>query len=78
MAKKDAPRTLQAAVNQLVERYRDVCLWFLRADYYPQTPEQMERTLRYIQRHGNMQAFQEAAELLQWLSRNSSEASAGS
>jgi len=36
------------AVRRLVDEYRDRCLWFLRADYYPEGPEEMLRTLDYM------------------------------
>jgi hypothetical protein len=64
------------AVHALVDEYRATCLWFLRPDYYPQTPEEACRVLEQIERHGDLAAFRNAAELRQWLSRNSSAPSA--
>lgn len=58
-------------VRGLIDAYRNECLWFLREDYYPQTPTEMIRVLDQIQRHGNLDAFRRAATLKQWLSRNS-------
>jgi hypothetical protein len=63
-------------VCALVDEYRATCLWFLREDYYPQTPEEACRVLDQIERHGDVTAFRKAAELRQWLSRNSSAPSA--
>jgi hypothetical protein len=63
-------------VRALVDEYRSTCLWSLRRDYYPQTPEEACRVLEQIERHGDVAAFRKAAELRQWLSRNSSAPSA--
>jgi hypothetical protein len=64
------------AVRRLVDEYRDRCLWFLRVDYYPEGPEAILRTLDYIERHGDRQAYVRAAEIRRWLSRRSSASSA--
>jgi hypothetical protein len=69
---------ISEAVNRLVDEYRERCLWFLRPDYYPQTNEERIRTLTYIERHGDRDAFRRAAEIRRWLSRTSSERSAAS
>lgn len=66
------------AVRYLVDEYRASCLWFLRPDYYPTTPEEQLRVLEYIERHGDRDAFRRAATLRRWLSRNSSAPSASS
>jgi len=63
-------------VVALVDEYRTTCLWFLREDYYPQTPTDACRILEHIERHGDVAAFRKAAPLRQWLSRNSSAPSA--
>ncbi len=63
-------------VNQLVDAYRDRCLWFLRADYYPADRQAVLRTLDYIRRYGDREAFRKAGELYQWLSPDSSRPSA--
>jgi hypothetical protein len=65
-------KTVADAVDRLVDEYRVRCLWFLREDYYPATLEERLRTLGYIERYGDVQAFRRAGELRQWLSRNSS------
>ena len=73
---------LTPAVSQplraLVDAYRARCLWFLRPDYYPSTAGEALRVLSAIQRHGDREAFQRAAEIRQWLSAGSSATSAGS
>jgi hypothetical protein len=68
----------QSTVRELVDQYRDRCLWFLRRDYYPSTPEQAERVLRYIELHGDREAFRRAATLRRWLLQTISAPSAGS
>ena len=57
-------------VNVLVDKYRTRCLWFLREDYYPQTETEALRVLEYIERYGDVKAFQKAATLRQWLLQN--------
>ena len=70
--------SLTLAVHELVDRYRDMCLWFLRPDYYPATQAETLRVLKYIQRHGDREAHLKAGELQQWLLQHSSAMSAGS
>ena len=65
-----------AAVDQLVDDYRTRCLWFLRPDYYPATDAERLRVLRHIEQYGDREAYRRAAEVRQWLSRNSSAGSA--
>ena len=67
---------IQDRVNELVDAYRDRCLWFLRKDYYPTDVDSALRALDHIQRHGDVKAFQKAGELYQCLSPHSSEPSA--
>jgi hypothetical protein len=71
-----AQSELLQSVRTLVEEYRDRCLWFLPPDYYPETADQIRRTLDHIDRYGDRRAFQEAARLRKWLSQSSSEPSA--
>jgi hypothetical protein len=59
-----------------MDEYRESCLWFLREDYRPATPDEALRVLEAIERHGDREAFRKAATLRQWLSRNSSSISA--
>jgi len=63
---------IRQQVNHLVDVYRNQCLWFLRADYYPSNREDMMRVLDYIKRYGDREAFRQAGELCQWLSHDSS------
>jgi hypothetical protein len=69
---------LEAELRRLVDDYRSRCLWFLREDYYPATPDEILAVLRSIERHGDREGFQRAAVLRRWLSRLSSATSAGS
>jgi hypothetical protein len=78
MTEMNDPSAIAEAVNRLVDEYRQQCLWFLRSDYYPTTIDERRRVLDYIQRHGDRRAYLRAAEVRQWLLRNSSAASAGS
>jgi hypothetical protein len=66
---------LQQQVRRLVDEYRDQCLWFLRADYYPMDRAETLRVLDYIRRHGDLEAFRKAGALYQWLSPRSKEES---
>jgi hypothetical protein len=66
------------ALRALVDRYRAQCLWFLRDDYYPQSPEEVARVFRLIEEHGDLDALRRVSEVRPWLSRRSSETSAGS
>ncbi|MBP9146257.1 MAG: hypothetical protein KBF21_21025 [Thermoanaerobaculia bacterium] len=73
-----APSEYHAEVARLVDEMRARCLWFLRPDYYPETPDEIDRTLRAIERAGDQTAFQRARALRQWHSPTSSATSAGS
>ena len=44
--------TVMQRVNALVDEYRARCLWFLREDYYPQTPAEACRVLESIGERG--------------------------
>ena len=68
----------QEAIRELIDEYRDRCLWFLRSDYYPTSPEEAEEVLQYIERYGDLGAFRRAARIRPWLSPHSSATSAGS
>lgn len=65
-------------LDRLVDEYRSRCLWFLRPDFYPRTAAEILRVLGQIEAHGDVRAFQRAADLRRWLSRSSSESSAAS
>ncbi|NQU10584.1 hypothetical protein HQ590_07335 [bacterium] len=75
MAPSDASEALEA-VRRLADEYRPQCLWFLPADYQPRTVAEALMLLDHIERRGDCRAFREAARLRQWLSQNSSAASA--
>ena len=58
---------------ELVEEYRDRCLWFFKAG----TPKERDAqlyALDCIERYGDRNAFIQTRELKQWLSRHSNEA----
>jgi hypothetical protein len=63
-------------VRELVDEYRVTCLWYLREDWYPESAEDALRALDAIARHGDVAAFQKAAELREWLSHPSNSPSA--
>ena len=65
---------LSQPMKELVDLYRDQCLWFLRGDFYPETLEQGLRVLTYIQRYGDRAAYLRAAEARQWLLQQSKNA----
>ena len=68
---------LDAEVRSLVDEYRERCLWFVRPDYHPSTPDEILRVLRWIRARGR-EAFQRAGKIEEWLSRTSSGKSAAS
>jgi len=72
------PEAPEEEFRRLVDEYRARCLWFLREDYYPETPGERERVLELIAKHGDRQAFHRVAEVRTWLSRLSSGTSAAS
>lgn len=72
------PERAEAELRRLVDDYRATCLWFLREDYYPESPAERERVLSLIARHGDQHAFRRVAALRTWLSRRSSGTSAAS
>ena len=45
---------VQEQLTALVEEYRDRCLWFLRPDYMPSTPEETRQVLDLIERYGDL------------------------
>jgi hypothetical protein len=54
---------VQQKLAELVEEYRDRCLWFLRADYMPETPEEARRVLDLIERYGDRAGYRRAEEI---------------
>lgn len=69
---------IQEETRKLVDEYRARCLWFLRIDYYPETREEILRTLDYIRRYGDNQAFRKAGEIREWHLQNTRSLSADS
>jgi hypothetical protein len=56
-----------AEIENLVEEYRDRCLWFLRQDFVPQSTEEILHVLNLIERYGDRAGFEQAQRLRQWL-----------
>jgi hypothetical protein len=52
---------------RLVAEYRDRCLWFLRADFMPETDEEIVRVLDHIERYGDRAAYERAEAIKRWL-----------
>jgi hypothetical protein len=69
---------IQTTMRELIDEYRARCLWFLRADYYPESRAEQLRVLASIERHGDARAFQRASKVREWLSPPSSAPSASS
>jgi len=67
---------LDNEVRSLIDDYRERCLWFVRSDYYPSSPDEIRRVLQWIRDRGDREAFLRAGKIEQWLSRISSERSA--
>jgi hypothetical protein len=70
------PALQTAAIDTIVDRYRNRCLWFLRSDYYPATDAERVHVLAYIERYGDLEAYRQAARLKRWLLQNSNAPSA--
>ncbi len=68
----DDENRAEEILNRLVDEYRVRCLWFLRPDYYPRSLDEALRTLGYIERYGDREAYRRAAEVRRWLSHPSS------
>jgi len=56
-----------AEIENLIEKYRDQCLWFLRQDFIPHSTEEMLHVLDLIERYGDRAGFERAQRLKQWL-----------
>jgi hypothetical protein len=54
-------------VRDLVEEYRDRCLWFLRRDFVPSNPDEVFHVLDLIERYGDRSAYQRSQNLKRWL-----------
>ena len=58
---------VMAEIEELVEEYRDRCLWFLRRDFVPRNAEDALRVLDLIERYGDRAGFLRTQRLRQWL-----------
>ena len=58
---------VQKKLAELIEEYRDRCLWFLRPDYMPSTPDEARQVLDLIERYGDRACFRRAEEIKAWL-----------
>jgi hypothetical protein len=66
---------VSAEIEDLIDKYRDRCLWFLRPDYLPHSDDEILRVLDFIERYGDRVAFERAQRLRQWLLHPTSAAS---
>jgi len=62
-------------LENLIERYREQCLWFLRPDYFPRTTKELLDVLDWIERYGDRTGYERAEEIRSWLSPHSKAAS---
>lgn len=76
MEAQSSDADLDRAVDELIDEYRDRCLWFLRRDFRPVSREERLRALEYIERHGDLEAHRRAGRLKRWLSQRSNAPSA--
>ena len=58
---------LTTEIRKLTENYRDRCLWFLRHDFVPRTPEEILHVLDLIERYGDREGFERVQRLREWL-----------
>ena len=58
---------IEQQVNELVGKYRSMCLWFAPKDYFPRTDQERLATLEDIERYGDREAFKRSRELRDWL-----------
>jgi hypothetical protein len=73
-----SPDGFKREADDLLQRVRSRCLWYLRPDYCPASPADWDRVLRAVEEHGDRNAFVVARKLRLWLSHNFSAISAGS
>lgn len=59
-------------VCALAERYRAQCLWFMKEDYLPSSVNSAIRVLSYIEKYGDLAAFEESVLLRKCLLHSSS------
>ncbi|MBM4144384.1 MAG: hypothetical protein FJ225_12450 [Lentisphaerae bacterium] len=58
-------------LTELMEEYREQCLWFLRPDYVPKTSSEIVKVLDLIERYGDRAGYERAEEIKAWLSPHS-------
>ena len=58
---------IMTEIEDLVEKYRDQCLWFLRQDFIPRSHEEILRVLDLIERYGDRAGFERAQKVRRWL-----------
>ena len=66
------------AIAELMARYRERCLWYLKENFVPTTLPEALQVLDAIEQHGDLAAFRETRRLRAWLSPASSAISAAS
>ncbi len=60
-------KDVQQELKRLIDDYRGRCLWFLRPDYFPCTPQESRHILDLIERYGDMAGYRRAEEIKRWL-----------
>jgi len=58
-------------LSELIEEYRERCLWFMRKDYQPKTTAEILKVLEMIERYGDRAGYERAEEIKSWLSPHS-------
>ena len=48
---------LEPEIQELIDDYRDQCLWFWRQDYVPETTDEVLDALDLIERYGDRLTF---------------------
>lgn len=65
--KPPLPDEVQSKLHALLHDYRECCLWFIGANYTPNTRAEWLQLLDLIERYGDGAAFQRTAEVRRWL-----------
>jgi len=71
------PDDILKQAHALINENRVRCLWFLREDFLPEDRDGLVRAMKYIEQRGDRETYIKARRIREWLSRNSSETSAG-
>jgi hypothetical protein len=72
-----ADERLVYSLRQLVETYRERCLWSLKPDFMPASRADAIMALEYIERYGDRAGFIQARHLKTWLLQITSAPPAG-